>query len=702
MAGTGRAPSPNRKSPQTSQHRPPQKKRRKKKTPVSQKVNIFLVVVSLLMIASIFIIFRNSFSLLSIENVYAGVHVKGEDVSGYTYEDLVFFLSKEFDADLASKSIIVKVKDTSKELTFKDLGVRYDIEGAAKKALEVGRQGNPLQRIKSISDTAREQINVDMVYTYDEDVLESTANEIAEEAGVMSEDAVVTYTDTTVTIQPGTPGVSIDKDDLTEQFKDALNRFESTTIDVKLKISEPDKLSADRIYNTINKSPTNASFKVVDNKSIEIVEGTSGRTIDKDALNKAISDLNSGRESKVVLPIQKIEPEISSTSVSGNFFQDVLGTANTTFSTNSVNNRNRRDNMALACKQIEGYIMAPDDEFAFNEIVGQRTESKGYKTAGAFANGQLIDDIGGGICQVSSTLYNAVLYADLSVTARQNHSFLVAYTIKGMDATVSYPQPEFKFKNNTDFPIKIVCNVDGSKITFTIMGTQVGPKKKITLSGETRETVDFKEVVTEDPTQPEGYRNVTQSGKTGYLVDTYKTVQIGDGAPTRTKIATNRYKTMDQLVIVGTMPVDSPEPTLIVPDPDDDDYVSDPTTGDGTGENQQPGQPGGTTVQGDQTGSTTRAGTGSEGDGSQPARTPRPTRTPRPSGDSGGEVGTTTAAASAASTSQQQSQQATEATTRASETTVKTTESGGDASVPETVRTPRPTRTPRVSETTDD
>ena len=639
MASTEKSNSPKRRSPQRK------KRKSNKRRNISHTVNIFLIAVSVMIVLTMVVIYRFSSNLLSNDYVYAGVHVMGENVSGLTEDGLVDFLNNNFDEDLNSMNITIKINDITKKFSFADLGVEYNIEEAAKKAFSVGRNGNTLQKIQEISATSKNNVSIDLVYTYDEEKLEAIANDIAAEAGVLSEDAVVNYSETTVTIRPGKKGVSIDKDDLTLQLKDALNNFESATIEVKLKTSDPDNLNPDKIFNTINKEPVDAFFTVVEHKTIEITEGIPGRTIDRERLESAIVELNSGKRSEVTIPIQTTNPNIKKSDIDGTFFKDTLGSAYTTFQVNTVNNRNRKENMVLACVPINNYILAPGDEFAFNAVVGQRTEAAGYKTAGAFSNGELIDDIGGGICQVSSTLYNAVLYADLGVSERRNHSFLVGYTIKGIDATVSYPQPEFKFKNTTDHPIKITCGVDGTKISFSIVGTRSGPVKEITLSGEVRETKPFNEVITEDPELAEGTRIVTQSGKTGYTIDTYKTVKVGNEPPQKIKIATNKYKTMDQLVTLGTKPEPSAEPTVILPEGSDDDYIGDPSDFPQTKPNNQnestsnnQNQSGSNNNQNNTTQSTTRPddSQSSKPDPTEPVhtRTPRPPRTPRPTAPS--------------------------------------------------------------------
>lgn len=644
----GRAPQPRQ------QQRPRQAGRRSgvsAKARMTQIVNVFLIAVSIMIIFALVFIYRQSSTLLANENVYAGVHVNSADVSGFTYDELLSFLDEEFGGDLNEKEITIKINDVTKTFSFSDLGVSYDIESAAQEAFSVGRDGNPVKRLQDISSASRNSVGVDMVFTYNHDKADEIANAIAEEAGVLSEDAEVRYTPASVIIKPGRTGVSIDKDDLADQLKSALENFESATIEVKLKMSEPDSLNADRIFNTIYKEPVDAAYRVVDHKTVEIVPEVVGQTVDKILLGNAIASLNSNSEDEVTVPLTKVEPAIKRADLDGAFFQDKLGSASTNFSVNSTNNKNRKTNMSLASEKIAGFVMAPGDEFAFNEVVGQRTAAAGYQMAGAFMNGQLLDDIGGGICQVSSTLYNAVLYADLEVSARQNHSYIVTYVEQGFDATVSYPQPDFKFKNSTGHPIRIEGGVDGTTISFSISGTQVGPKKKIEFSHKLISTTPFEEEITEDPTLPEGTRVVRQAGKTGYTIESYKTEQIGSEPAKTTKLATNKYKSMKQLVTVGTMPAPegeaTPEPTVLLPAEGEENFVSDPaaTTGAGAGDagasgagnagaGGEPSEAGGAAGETGDPGAGNAGGAGDAGSPSDPAaspeRTPRPARTPRP------------------------------------------------------------------------
>ena len=665
-----------------------------RKSRVMLFVNILLITLSVAVITVIIMLYNSSSDVLTDETVHEGVSVSGADVSDMSYDELVEFLNKEFGGSLDNKYIAIKVGDITEKYSFADLGVNYNIDEAAKQAYEAGRSGSGMDRMQKVSDVAKNPVDLHLIYTYDEDKVNALAGRIAEDAGVLSEDADVRYTASSVIISPGKDGVRIDKDDLADQLHKALDKFESAEIEVSLIFSPPEKLDAEKIYDTIYREPVDAYYKVSENrKSITIEAEVPGQSVDRERLSLAIESLNNNTSSDVTIPLVAVEASVKKEDLSGTFFQNVLGEASTNFSVNSTNNKNRRDNMALATQTITGYILAPGDEFDFNGIVGERREQNGYKMAGAFMNGQLIDDVGGGICQVSSTLYNAVLYADLSVTQRQNHTYLVSYVTKGFDATVSYPLPNFKFKNTSQHPIRVDCKVEGTTITFTILGTQVGPKKKITFSFEQRSSTDFNKVVTEDPTMPVGHTNVTQSGRIGYTIDTYKTVQIGDGPKETVKVATNKYKAMDQLETIGTAPLPpnaSAAPTVVItPSPDDDDFISD--SGTGAGQTQSGNN-----------------GTGEPDATNRPLRTPRPNRVSPTSDTQQGQQGTTTAGQTAVTTTAEQTTAAagttTAAATTAAVTTVESaekttaaqptpppaTDGGGDANPATPKRTPRP------------
>ena len=175
----------------------------------------------------------------------------------------------------------------------------------------------------------------------------------------------------------------------------------------------------------------------------------------------------------IQIPLDITYPDVTSEQLTALLYRDILG-ASTTYYPNS--NDNRISNLNLAASKINGLILYPGEEFSYNATLGQRTEEAGFLPAGAYENGEVVEEVGGGICQVSSTLYSAMLYGyNLTTVERYPHYFPVDYLEKGYDATVSWPKPDFKFRNDRDFPIKIVasCNNDERSLTVQILGTNL-------------------------------------------------------------------------------------------------------------------------------------------------------------------------------------------------------------------------------------
>ena len=132
---------------------------------------------------------------------------------------------------------------------------------------------------------------------------------------------------------------------------------------------------------------------------------------------------------------------------------------------------NRLNNIILATACVNGYILEPGEEFSFNRVVGQRTTDRGFRSAPAFSSGTTVMAVGGGICQVSSTMYSAIMDSSLSVTERHPHGLPVSYIPRGRDATVSWGSLDFRFLNNTDYPLRIDAEVDGRTLTVRVYGT---------------------------------------------------------------------------------------------------------------------------------------------------------------------------------------------------------------------------------------
>ena len=243
-------------------------------------------------------------------------------------------------------------------------------------------------------------------------------------------------------------------------------------------------------------------------------------------------------------------PTVTTEELETAMFRDVLGTS----TTKCAGPWGRHQNIRLAAKAINGNIYNPGEEFWYNAAVGQRTEARGFQPAAAYSGGRTVTSIGGGICQVSSTLYYATLLSDLKIVLRYAHMFDPGYMpVTGCDATVSWGGPDFAFRNDTDYPIKIVTsyNDDTNELTVTIMGTRINDNY-VVMTNQFLSYSEFKVVYKEDESVSPGDQVVDQYGHNGYEVRTYRNVYDGEGKLLRSTVeATSDYDRGDKIILVA-------------------------------------------------------------------------------------------------------------------------------------------------------
>lgn len=307
-------------------------------------------------------------------------------------------------------------------------------------------------------------------------------------------------------------------------------------------------------------------------------------------------------QDEVEAAVEKITPKLSAASLGNVKFDQVLGYFETRYTLGSKN-KDRTYNLRQAASKLDGAVVMPGEIFDFNEVVGPRDEAHGYRVAPVIAQGELVDGLGGGTCQVSGTLHGAVFFAGLEVVERYPHSRPSYYIKLGLDATVVYPTINFRFRNNFDFPIVLHETVSNGVVRAEILG----PERKLTVTYFRRidEVIPFEELERETPKLPEGMRLLAQRGIPGFKTMSSRVVRDGAYA-VRTKWA-DSYPPTSQIVNVGTGPkdletksVDDAHPEYVV-----DSYlvvtqgpdirtpgVSGPEAGGGTIESREPGRTG--------------------------------------------------------------------------------------------------------------
>ena len=212
--------------------------------------------------------------------------------------------------------------------------------------------------------------------------------------------------------------------------------------------------------------------------------------------------------------------------------------------------KSRCSNIQLASSKLNGIVLMPGESVSFNDTVGRRTEKAGFQIAGVYKNGKHDFDVGGGICQVSTTLYNAALLADLKIVERHNHSMPVAYVPLGRDATVDYGALDLEIKNTSDHPIAINSEFHPGKLTFRILGKR-NPSLSVKIETDGRQRWDAGTQIVVDPSLAPGRRKVVDKGASGEQINSYRLVYIDGKLKARESLGKSYYKGGQRIIAVG-------------------------------------------------------------------------------------------------------------------------------------------------------
>ncbi len=365
----------------------------------------------------------------------------------------------------------------------------------------------------------------------------------------------------TLDVTIGTSGYVVDSDALIPQIMEHTAAGNYEPITCPLVAQAPKPVTGEQLHEETAAEPKNATLEVAADRSYKVLESVRGVDFDVAAADSLLSGAAEG--TTVQIPLQREEPSISSKELQEKLFRDVLGGYTTTVGGSA----GRKSNVRLCAEKCNGYILLPGEQFSYNEVVGKRTKEAGFGEAPAYNEGKTVQEVGGGVCQGSSTLYCAALYSNLEIVERQNHSYPSGYTPIGMDATVSWGRPEFSFKNNTNYPIRVVAWYKDGKTHYEIQGTKES-EFKVEIVSETVQTIPAARKEVPDPTLPVGQEVVEEKGHTGYKVQTYRKVYDGNGQLiSSNKEAFSSYRMTEQVVRVGTMeaPVAPPTETPVAP-----------------------------------------------------------------------------------------------------------------------------------------
>ena len=412
------------------------------------------------------------------------------------------------------------------------------------------------------------------------------AEELTDALSLPVRDTEYTLEDSALLVTMATDGRTVEAGTLRQGLEDGSWCFD-LGLDVPYQVTHGRTTTAQAIHDEVYGEVRNAGF---DPEANAIIPEEVGADFDVAAAQAAMDGAEPGET--VSVPAQIQLPAVTAEELSGLLFRDVLGEART----HVTGTANRITNVKLASAAFSGTVLNSGDVFSYNDVVGQRTVAKGYRAAPAYVSGETVDEIGGGVCQPSSTLYLACLRANLEITERSAHRYVPSYIEAGMDATVSWGGPDYKFTNNTNYPIRIVAEYDKGYLTVRLLGTNIdGSYVKMTHT--TLSSTASQVIYQDDPSLAPGEEIVKTTPYTGYLVKSYRHVYAADGTLLSSAYeATSDYKVRNKVVLRGPaaeeasgtppqnpgslpvpgepLPEDPPVPSVEVPEPP----VADPDT----------------------------------------------------------------------------------------------------------------------------
>ena len=521
---------------------------------VKLKKNTLLLII---LISIIFIAFIccTIFSIMNLNSskILKGISINGIDVSNMTKEEAIDVISKLVDNKMNSNLQIYYDKETEKKdeisyetnLELSTLGVEYDINTAVQEAYNIGKTGNIFENNFNILNVLINKKDIKLNLSINEQNLEKTITNISSILPNKLIQSSYYIEDNNLILTKGSNGNIIKQEEFKQSLINILNDLHTTTQDIFVPVEyvDPKELDIENIYNEVYKEPQDAYYEETPFKVYKEVQGVD---FDKEKVKKIISENPNNTEYKIKLNHTNAKTKLEDLDI--DIFQDLLGSYSTRY---DERNKDRTNNLNLATKKIDGIVLSPGEEFSYNKIVGERTIAAGYKESKIYSNGQVVDGLGGGICQISSTLYNAVVVANLNITERHNHQFVTSYVEPGRDATVAYGSKDFKFINNRTYPIKIKMSVNSGVAKVEIYGIKEEIEYNINFDVETVSTIEYSTKYKEDKSLTTGQEKIEQLGANGQVVKVYKVLKKNSIEVSRELISQDTYSALNKVVRRG-------------------------------------------------------------------------------------------------------------------------------------------------------
>lgn len=523
---------------------------KKAETSKKQKSNKVIPIVVSLFIVLFVMIFSVVFALFNMNNekILKGISILGIDISDLTVEEAKTKINNAIEERFKDENnnLILKIGENETSVTANTFNAKFDIDNAVIEADNIGRNGNILTNNYSILFTKLFKKEIKPRLYLDDSLLSDTIKDINSKMKDAIVDNSYYIEKNNLIIVKGKAGYIIKTEELKEKIYEQISNIHTNyqIIEIPVEYKEPEPINLQKIHEEIYKEPQDAYVQ----KNPTVVHPEVNGVDFKISVEEAEELLKEDKE-EYTIPLKITKPKKTINNLGEEAFPDLLATFSTRF---DGSNYNRNTNIKLAAKKVNGTVILPGEKFSFNTIVGSRTIEAGFKEGTAYIGGKVVPDVGGGVCQVSSTIYNTALLANMQIVERSNHMFTTGYVAASRDATVYYGSLDFVFKNSRKYPIKMVASANGGVCKVSIYGIKEEKEYEVIIQSKITSYINPTTIYKEDPTLEEGKEIVEQTAITGCRSEGYKILKLNGKIVSQTLLSKDTYKSRNKIVRRGT------------------------------------------------------------------------------------------------------------------------------------------------------
>jgi len=514
-----------------------------------KKNNLIMQLIILGTITFIILLFSIIFAVINIGNnkILNGIYLNGCDLSNLTLEQATEKVNNAIqEKEINGITLLHNQNEYFVELSKLDLN--YDLALKLNEIISIGRSGNIIADNYTILKCALFKEQIVMNFNFSEEKLKEEIKSIYSRIPDRLVENTYYIEDDELIIVKGIDGIVLKEEQLQSKIAHEIQNLSEQTnkIEIPYENKMAVALNIPDIYNEIYQEAKDAYYTKDPFCIYPEVNG-----IDFAIETAEIEEILAEKQDSYVIPLNITYPKITTKNLDIEAFPNLLGEQDSKY---DVTNKNRANNLKLAAQKIDGIILKPGEIFSYNKTLGARTIENGYKEAAIYADGKVTDGLGGGICQISSILYDAALYANLEIVERENHLFMPSYVKSGLDATVVYGSIDFKFKNNRKYPIRIDATVKNGIAKISIYGIKEDEEYTVELESNIIKVTPYTTTYMLDKSLNDDEEQVWQSGENGLIVETYKILKKLGVEVSKTLISKDKYRPLEEVIAVNKLP----------------------------------------------------------------------------------------------------------------------------------------------------